>query len=72
MGYTSRNHWRPFERASKASHHHIINDSEVQSVIERIYKTPQNDEFSLADLIEDFAPPENNPVEAILDYFSQQ
>ena len=66
MGYTSRNNRRPFERASKASHHHIINDPEVKAVMERIYKPPQNNALSLNDLIEDFNPPENNPVEAII------
>ena len=66
MGYTSRNNRRPFEGASKASHHHIINDPEVQAVMERIYKPPQNDELSLVELIEDFDPSENNPVEAII------
>lgn len=66
MGYTSRNNRRPFEGASKASHHHIINDPEVQAVMERIYKPPQNDGLSLVELIEDFDPPANNPVEAII------
>ncbi|MGD2180699.1 NurA domain-containing protein [Lusitaniella coriacea] len=66
MGYTSRNNRRPFEAASKASHHHIINDPEVQAVMEHIYKPPQNDGLSIDDLIEDFNPPENNPVEAII------
>lgn len=66
MGYTSRNNRRPFEKASKASHHHIINDPEVKSVIDRIYKPSQNDELPLTDLVEDFAPTDNNPVEAII------
>ncbi len=66
MGYISRNNRRPFEGASKASHHHIINDSEVQAVMKRIYKPPQNDELSLSDFIENFEPTDNNPVEAII------
>ncbi|MBE9171227.1 NurA domain-containing protein [Pleurocapsales cyanobacterium LEGE 06147] len=66
MGYTNRNNRRPFEGASKASHHHIINDPEVQAVIERIYKPPQNNKLFLTELIEDFEPPKNNPVEAII------
>ena len=66
MGYTSKNNRRPFERASKASHHHIINDPEVQAVMQRIEEPPQVDEVSIEELIEDFEPSENNPVEAII------
>ncbi len=66
MGYPSKNNRRPFEGASKASHHHIINDSEVIAVIDRLYKPPKDGELSLTDLTVDFAPPQNNPVEAII------
>ncbi|MBF2056841.1 MAG: DNA double-strand break repair nuclease NurA [Cyanobacterium sp. T60_A2020_053] len=66
MGYTSKNNRRPFESASKASHHHIINDPEVQAVMQRIEQRPQVDEVSMEQLIEDFKPSENNPVESII------
>lgn len=66
MGYTSKNNRRPFESASKASHHHIINDAEVQAVMQRIEEPPQVDEVSMEQLIENFKPSENNPVEAII------
>ncbi|PHV64259.1 NurA domain-containing protein [Cyanobacterium aponinum] len=66
MGYTSKNNRRPFESASKASHHHIINDPEVKAVMQRIEKPPQVDEISIEELVKDFEPPENNPVEAII------
>ncbi|MEG5094579.1 hypothetical protein QUB31_19940 [Microcoleus sp. B13-B4] len=66
MGYTSKNNRRPFEGASKASHHHIINDPEVQSTMERIYKPPKDAGISLIDMTVDFAPPQNNPVEAVI------
>ncbi|MEI6445311.1 MAG: NurA domain-containing protein [Nostocales cyanobacterium ELA583] len=66
MGYSSKNNRRPFESASKASHHHIINDPEVQAVMQRIEEPPQVDDISIEQLIEDFKPTENNPVEAII------
>lgn len=66
MGYISRNNRRPFESASKASHHHLINDPEVQALMERIYKPPHLEDISLNDLIVDFNPPSVNPVEAII------
>lgn len=66
MGYPSKNNRRPFEGASKASHHHIINDPEVKITMERIYKPPKDADISLNDLTVDFAPPQNNPVEAVI------
>ncbi|MBO1058143.1 MAG: DNA double-strand break repair nuclease NurA [Dolichospermum sp. JUN01] len=66
MGYTSKNNRRPFESASKASHHHIINDPEVQAVMQRIEEPPQVDDISIEQLIQDFEPPDNNPIEAII------
>ncbi|MEW6495118.1 MAG: NurA domain-containing protein [Cyanobacteriota bacterium] len=66
MGYQSKNNRRPFEGASKASHHHIINDPEVQSVMDRLYKPPTANNVSIDNLIVDFEPPSNNPVEAII------
>lgn len=66
MGYQSKNNRRPFEGASKASHHYIINDSEVQEVMKRIYQPPQANEIPLTNLIANLAPLEKNPVEAII------
>ncbi|MBF2067543.1 MAG: NurA domain-containing protein [Calothrix sp. C42_A2020_038] len=66
MGYNSRNNRRPFEAASKASHHHIINDPEVQALMERIYQPPRAENIPLTDLTVNFTPPDNNPVEAII------
>ena len=66
MGYSSKNNRRPFEAASKAAHHHIINDPEVQELMSRIYKPPQSEEIPLEDLTIDFEPIKGNPIEAII------
>jgi len=66
MGYSSKNNRRPFEAASKASHHHIINDPEVQSLMSRIYKPPRSEEIPLDDITIDFEPSEENQIEAII------
>ncbi|HLP88909.1 MAG TPA: NurA domain-containing protein [Nostocaceae cyanobacterium] len=66
MGYTSRNKRRPFEAASKASHHHLINDSEVQALMERIYKPPRSEDIPLESLTVNFTPPSKNPIEAVI------
>lgn len=66
MGYSSKNNRRPFEAASKASHHHIINDSEVQKMMERIYKPPHSEEVPIEEIAIDFEPPQTNKIEAIV------
>lgn len=66
MGYSSRNNRRPFEAASKAVHHHIINDPEVQKLMSRIYKPPRSEEISLEALKLDFKPSERKQIEAII------
>ncbi|AFY58166.1 NurA domain-containing protein [Rivularia sp. PCC 7116] len=66
MGYNSKNNRRPFETASKASHHHIINDPEVKGLMERIYQPPPVENIPLTDLSVKFIPPDTNPVEAII------
>jgi hypothetical protein len=66
MGYQSKNNRRPFERASKSSHHYIINDPEVKLILDRIDKPSQSPEIPLANLIVDFDPSKENPVEAII------
>jgi hypothetical protein len=50
MGYPSRNNRRPFEAASKAAHHHIINDPEVQKLMSRLYKPPRSEEIPLGSM----------------------
>ena len=66
MGYNSKNNRRPFEKASKASHHHIVNDPEVKTLMERIYQPPRAENIPLTNLSVKFTPPDNNPVEAII------
>ncbi|NEO13972.1 MULTISPECIES: hypothetical protein [unclassified Moorena] len=66
MGYSSKNNRRPFEAASKAAHHHIINDPEVQTLMDRIYKPPRSEEIPLEKVTADFEPPERNKIEAII------
>jgi hypothetical protein len=65
MGYSSQGR-RPFEAASKASHHHIINDSEVQRLMARICLPPRAIDIPLSDLTLKYELPRENPVEAII------
>ena len=65
MGYSSHNDRKPFERASKSSHHHIINDVEVQKLVERCWLPTKADEVSLDNLLTDQNAVEN-PIEAII------
>ncbi len=66
MGYPSRNNRRPFEAASKASHHHIINDPEVQALMQRIYTPPRADDIPLTEVTVDFEPSQAEQIEAII------
>ncbi|MBD2577682.1 DNA double-strand break repair nuclease NurA [Oscillatoria sp. FACHB-1406] len=66
MGYSSKKNRRPFEGASKASHHHIINASEVQELMKRIHKPPHAQDISLTEITVEFEPPDSNQVEAII------
>jgi hypothetical protein len=66
MGYQSKNNRRPFEAASKASHHHIINDVEVQQLLSRIYKPPRSQEIPLDEFTLDLITPQSNQAEAII------
>lgn len=65
MGYSSSGR-RPFEKASKSSHHHIINDPEIQKLIANIEKPPKAQKAQLGELLIDYSPPSNNPIEAIV------
>ena len=66
MGYPSRNNRRPFEAASKASHHHIINDPEVQALMQRIYTPPRAEDIPLSEVTVDFEPSQADQIEAII------
>lgn len=66
MGYPSRNNRRPFEAASKASHHHIINDPEVQALMQRIYTPPRAEDIPLTEVAVDFEPSQAEQIEAII------
>lgn len=55
MSYSS-NGPKPFERASKASHHHIINDEVVKSTLEKLWIPPTQDGQSLLERIHIFQP----------------
>src|SRR5262245_29984919 len=65
MGYSSRSERRPFERASKSSHHHVINDAEVQKLVERCWLPAKADEVSLDKVLTDQVQVDN-PIEAII------
>ena len=65
MGYSSKGR-RPFEAASKSSHHHIINDPEVQKLVARIEKPPTTSDISVEDLTFEYVPPPENPIEEII------
>jgi hypothetical protein len=65
MGYSSHSDRKPFERASKSSHHHIINDAGVQNLVERCWLPAKADDVSLEKLLTDQEPVEN-PIEAII------
>lgn len=65
MGYSSHNDRKPFERASKASHHHIINDAEVRKLVDRCWLPPKADELSFDKILTD-QKKISNPIEAII------
>lgn len=47
---------KPFERASKSSHHHIVNDPEVVAALQRLYIPPKASAADLKSLLQPFAP----------------
>ena len=65
MGYSSQGR-RPFEAASKAAHHHIINDPEVKNLMRRIAKPSQAPGVTLESQQCPYHPPAENPVQAII------
>lgn len=66
MGYSSQNDKRPFEAASKASHHHIINDPEVKKLLTQLYSPKAEVTERFEERVVKYLPPEVNPIEAIV------
>jgi hypothetical protein len=66
MGYSAKDGGRPFEMASKASHHHIINDPEVQSLLKQLQPKPRAEQSDFKNLIVAFEPPPKNPIQHII------
>ncbi len=61
MGY-SKTGPKPYESASKASHHHIINDPVVQTMLQSLWVPPPMKNESVADLVQTFQPVKSSPV----------
>lgn len=61
MGYSSTGP-KPFEAASKATHHHIINDPIVQAKLSHLWIPPLMKNESLADLVLSFQPVKTSTV----------
>ncbi|MET3496472.1 hypothetical protein [Variovorax boronicumulans] len=55
MSYSS-NGPKPYERASKSSHHHIINDESVKESLKGLFLPPKSDNVSLEQLLCKFVP----------------
>lgn len=66
MGYSSKEGRRPFEFASKASHHHIINDDSVKSLLGRIQAKPRAEKTAFENLVEEFDSIQPNPIQHII------
>lgn len=57
---------KPFERASKSSHHHIINDPEVQKAISELDFPPNTAKLDLTGKSINFEPVLNSKIENII------
>jgi hypothetical protein len=66
MGYSSKDGRRPFEMASKASHHHIINDPEVQSLLKQLQPKPRAEKTDFKSLVIKYEPSEKNPIQHVI------
>lgn len=62
MAY-STNGPKPFERASKSSHHHVINDDVVREAISGLHVPPSTKEESVAKRIVPFVPVEKSAIQ---------
>jgi hypothetical protein len=65
MGYSSKGK-RPLEFASKASHHHLINDPEVQRTIQSLWIPKAESQTPIRDLVVPFRRPAENNVDTIV------
>jgi hypothetical protein len=66
MGYSAKDGARPYEFASKASHHHIINDPDVQALLKQLQPKPRAEKSDFGNLVFKFDPPTNNPIQHII------
>ncbi len=55
MAY-STDGYKPYERASKSSHHHIINDEVVKEAISGLHVPPNTEKRSVAEMVVPFVP----------------
>ncbi len=65
MGYSSVGN-RPFEYASKSSHHHIINDAKVAQAIDGYWIPPGASTIPLEEVCIDHVPPAEGRVETFV------
>jgi len=66
MGYQSDG-YKPFEMASKASHHHIINDPTVKKTMALLDFPPDTDKIDLQGRAIPFSPDHRSPITNIID-----
>jgi hypothetical protein len=65
MSYSSRGS-KPFERASKSSHHHIVNDSSVQYVLSELDFPPREYTMDIKDRIVKYSPVKESKIKNII------
>ncbi len=62
MGYSSVGR-KPFERASKSSHHHLINDQEIQAALKSLdMLSPFEDKLAISSKVDSFVPEKDNKI----------
>ena len=66
MAYSSKDGRRPFEFASKSSHHHVINNSEVTALVSRLQAKPKAEEANFKELTTIFEPVTSNPIHHVI------
>jgi hypothetical protein len=65
MGYSSTGR-KPFERASKSSHHHIVNDPEVKTTLESLDFPLRSEDLSVNGKTVPFVPNKNSNISNIV------
>jgi hypothetical protein len=65
MGYSSEGP-KPFERASRAQHHHIINDAAVQALIGRCWLPAPSEKAAFESILVQQQPVDSDPVEYVI------